>query len=65
MKPPTFHQNRLRHAPDGQIFATISNGVRNMPPYGYQIPTHDRWAIVGYVRALQVSQASVGDQSEP
>jgi mono/diheme cytochrome c family protein len=64
MKPPTYHQERLRHAPDGQIFATISNGVRNMPSYGFQIPTHDRWAIVGYVRALQVSQASVGEQSK-
>jgi mono/diheme cytochrome c family protein len=64
MKPPTYHQDRLRHAPDGQIFATISNGVRNMPAYGFQIPTHDRWAIVGYFRALQVSQASVGEQSK-
>lgn len=64
MKPPTYHQDRLRHAPDGQLFATISNGVRNMPAYGFQIPTHDRWAIVGYVRALQVSQASVGEQSK-
>jgi len=64
MKPPTYHQDRLRHAPDGQIFATISNGVRNMPAYDYQIPLNDRWAIVGYVRALQVSQASVGEQSK-
>ena len=64
MKPTTYHQDRLRHAPDGQIFATISNGVRNMPAYGFQIPTHDRWAIIGYVRALQVSQASVGEQSK-
>jgi mono/diheme cytochrome c family protein len=64
MKPPTYHQDRLMHAPDGQIFATISNGVRNMPAYAYQIPLNDRWAIVGYVRALQVSQASVGEQSK-
>jgi mono/diheme cytochrome c family protein len=64
MKPPTYHQDRLRHAPDGQIFATISNGIRNMPAYGFQIPTHDRWAIIGYFRALQVSQASVGEQSK-
>ena len=64
MKPPTYHQDRLRHAPDGQIFATISNGIRNMPPQGFQVPTNDRWAIVGYVRALQVSQASVGEQSK-
>ena len=48
---------RLGHMPDGQLFATIENGVRNMPAYGPQIPTQDRWAIVEYVRALQVSQA--------
>ena len=61
-QPPTYHQDRLRHAPDGQIFATITNGIRNMPPYGYQIPERDRWAIITYVRALQVSQASVGPE---
>jgi mono/diheme cytochrome c family protein len=57
LAPPTFHQDRLRRAPDGQIFATISNGIRNMPAYGPQVPINDRWAIVAYVRALQVSQA--------
>lgn len=54
--PPTFHQDRIRHMPDGQLFATISNGKGNMPAYP-QISTNDRWAIVSYVRALQVSQA--------
>lgn len=57
--PPTFHQDRLRHAPDGQIFATITNGKSNMPPYGMQIPINDRWAIVAYVRALQIAQPKV------
>ncbi|MEO7110509.1 MAG: cytochrome c [Polyangiaceae bacterium] len=65
MKPPTFHQDRLRHAPDGQIFATISNGVRNMPAYGPQIPVRDRWAVVSYVRALQISQAAVAAEVKP
>lgn len=56
-EPPTFHQDRLRHAPDGQLFATITNGIRNMPSYAAQIPSvYDRWAIVAYVRALQLSQ---------
>jgi hypothetical protein len=54
---PTFHDDRLRHVPDGQIFATITNGVRNMPSYGHNIPVDDRWATVMYVRALQLSQA--------
>lgn len=57
MVPPTFHSDRLRHAPDGQIYASITNGIRNMPPYAHSIPLEDRWAIVGYVRALQLSQA--------
>lgn len=59
-QPPTFHDERVRHMPDGQIFATITNGVRNMPSYAPQIPARDRWAIVSYVRALQISQAGGG-----
>ena len=56
--PPSLHDERIRHMPDGQLFATISHGVRNMPAYSYSIPVdEDRWAIVSYVRALQLSQA--------
>lgn len=54
---PSFHDDRLRHIPDGQIFATITNGLRNMPSYAHNLPGDDRWAIVMYVRALQLSQA--------
>jgi len=54
--PPTFHQDRIRHMPDGQLFATITNGKSNMPPYAAQIKVDDRWGIVAYVRALQVAQ---------
>lgn len=54
--PPSFHQDRIRQMPDGQLFATISNGVRMMPAYAAQIPVQDRWAVVSYVRALQLSQ---------
>jgi len=54
---PSFHDDRLRHMPDGQLFATITNGVRNMPSYAHNLPVEDRWAIVQYVRALQLSQA--------
>jgi len=62
VQPPTYHQDRIRHMPDGQVYATIENGVRNMPAYGPQIPTMDRWAIVAYVRALQLSQAKVPEK---
>ena len=54
---PSFHDDRLRHIPDGQLYATIKNGLRNMPAYAHNIPTDDRWAIVEYIRALQLSQA--------
>lgn len=64
VQPPTYHQERIRHMPDGQIFATIENGVRNMPAYGPQVPTMDRWAIVAYVRALQISQAKATESPE-
>jgi mono/diheme cytochrome c family protein len=60
--PPSFHDPRLREMPVGQIYEAIEKGVRNMPAYGYRIEGTDRWAIVAYVRALQLSQsASVDD----
>ena len=48
---------RIRHIPDGQLYATITNGVRVMPAYRQSIPLDDRWSIVAYVRALQLSQS--------
>ncbi|MCA9592778.1 MAG: DUF3341 domain-containing protein [Myxococcales bacterium] len=61
--PPTnFHQQYLEVMPVGQIFNTITHGVRNMPPYGHMVPPEDRWKIVMYLRALQKSRdASVSD----
>jgi len=53
---PSYQEARIRQMPDGQLFATISHGVRTMPSYGAQIPSSDRWAIVAYVRALELSQ---------
>lgn len=58
IKPPTFHDQRIRQMPDGQLYSTITHGLRNMPAYSQSIPLDDRWAIVTYVRALQISQAS-------
>ncbi len=55
-KPPTYHDDRLRNAPDGHFFDVISNGWGKMNSYAAQIPPADRWAIVSYIRALQVSQ---------
>jgi mono/diheme cytochrome c family protein len=57
--PPTsLHDAVVRDRPAGHLFNTITNGIRNMPPYASQIPVADRWAIVAYVRALQRSQHS-------
>ena len=56
LAPQSYHIDRLRDIEDGYIYDVISNGIRNMPSYGYQIPVADRWAIVAYVRALQRSQ---------
>lgn len=55
--PPTFHLDRLREAPPGYLFDVITNGYGVMYPYGYRVPeARDRWAIVAYLRALQLSQ---------
>lgn len=60
--PPSFHTDLIRNYPDGHIFDVISNGIRNMPSYGHQIPAQDRWLIISYIRALQRSQnASIED----
>jgi mono/diheme cytochrome c family protein len=54
-QPPSFHEERLRTAPDGHIFDVITRGFGVMPSYRV-VPPPDRWAIVAYVRALQLSQ---------
>lgn len=60
--PPSYHIDRLRQVSNGYIFDVITNGFGAMPDYAAQIPPADRWAIVAYVRALQLSQrASIGD----
>src|SRR2546428_13776907 len=60
--PPTFHQDRLRQAPNGYFYDNITNGFGAMYGYSAQIPPRDRWAIIAYVRALQLSRnAKVAD----
>jgi mono/diheme cytochrome c family protein len=54
--PPTYHEDRLRNAPVGHFYDVISNGWGKMNGYASQIPVEDRWAIVAYIRALQISQ---------
>jgi hypothetical protein len=60
--PPSFHQDRLHQAPNGYFFDNITNGFGAMYGYSAQIPPRDRWAIIAYVRALQLSRnAKVAD----
>lgn len=55
-KPPTYNDDRLRNAPVGHFYDVITNGWGKMNSYAYVIQPADRWAIVAYIRALQVSQ---------
>jgi len=54
--PPSYHEARLRAAPDRHFYEVISNGYGLMYAYGDRIEPRDRWAIVAYIRALQLSQ---------
>ncbi|CAN5519565.1 cytochrome c [soil metagenome] len=54
--PPTYHDDRLRNAPVGHFFDVITNGWGKMNSYAFQVQPADRWAIIAYIRALQVGQ---------
>ena len=61
----SFHDDRLRQAPVGHFFDAITNGWGAMPSYASQIPVQDRWAIIAYVRALQLSQQHAQPAASP
>jgi len=54
--PPSFHEDRIMAMTLGQLYNTITYGIRNMKGYQSQIPVKDRWAIATYLRALQFSR---------
>ena len=54
--PPSYHEERLRKAPLGYFFYVMTTGFGAMPDYAEQVPPRDRWCIVAYIRALQLSQ---------
>lgn len=56
--PANLYGELVRPRPVGHLYNTVTNGIRNMPSYGPQVPERDRWAIVAYVRALQRSQCA-------
>jgi mono/diheme cytochrome c family protein len=55
-QPPSFHIDRLRQVPPGYVFDVITNGFGAMPDYRAQLTVEDRWAVVAYLKALQLSQ---------
>jgi mono/diheme cytochrome c family protein len=55
-RPPSLHEPRIREFPAGQVFRVISEGYGLMPSYAAQLGYQDRWAVVAFVRALQLSQ---------
>jgi mono/diheme cytochrome c family protein len=61
----SYHEDRLRKAPPGYFFNAITAGFGVMPSYAKQIPPDDRWAIVAYIRALQLSQHASLEDVEP
>ena len=58
--PPSFHQDRLRQATNGYLYDVITNGFGAMYGYSAQVPPRDRWAIIAYERALQLSRDAKG-----
>lgn len=63
--PPSYHQDRLRQVPNGYIYDVITNGFGGMLGYSAQIPPPDRWAIIAYVRALQLSRNARASELSP
>lgn len=64
-QPPSFHIDRLRQAPPGYVFDVVTNGFGVMPDYRAQLTVEDRWAVVAYLKALQLSQnATMADVPE-
>ena len=60
--PPSYHTDRLRNAPDAHFYSVITNGYGMMYSYADRVRPDDRWAIIAYIRALQLSQnARIGD----
>lgn len=54
--PPSWHSDHMREMAVGEFFQVITHGFGRMPAYGTRLSPEDRWAIVAYLRALQLSQ---------
>ena len=63
--PASLHKDTLRQAPVGHFFDVITNGWGAMPSHASQIPVEDRWKIIAYIRALQLSQTPAQSLNAP
>jgi hypothetical protein len=57
--PPSYHTEALRNAPDQHFLDVVENGYGIMYSYGARVPPADRWAILAYIRALQLAQHAI------
>jgi hypothetical protein len=64
-KAGDFHTARLQAAPLGHFFNVMTNGYGSMPDYAAQLQPQDRWAVVAYIRALQLSQNAKPSDAAP
>jgi mono/diheme cytochrome c family protein len=60
-RPPSFHEQRLRDAPEGHFFHVITHGYGAMYSYASRVEPDERWAIIAYLRALQLARHATLD----
>jgi hypothetical protein len=60
-----LHDKRIVEMPDGELYTIVKNGKNLMGGYGPQIPVEDRWAVIAYLRALQLSRLGSVDDLSP
>jgi cytochrome c553 len=64
-RPPSLHEPRLREAPDGHFFDVMTQGYGVMYSYAARVGPQERWAMVAYIRALQLSQHATTNEAPP
>ena len=63
-RPPSLHEERLREAPDRHLYEIVTHGVGDMYPFAGKLDLADRWAVVGYLRALQLARHAPAERLE-
>jgi mono/diheme cytochrome c family protein len=63
-RPPSLRTGRVGAMPAGMLFHVVTDGVGFMPPYGWQLPPADRWAVIAYVRSLNTLPATAASRAD-